>query len=223
MNKKTVVIVDYGMGNLFSLQRVVRHLGAEALISDRHQDIVSAERIILPGVGAFGDGMNNLKQKGLIETLREVVRLSKPLLGICLGMQLFMSEGEEFGKHQGLNFVRGKVVRFSNPNSGGQSYKIPHVGWNQLFVPKAYGNSIQANPFWQGTFFEGIQKGDFVYFVHSYKVVPEDHQVILAETEYGQQRFCSALRLKNILGCQFHPEVSADTGLNILRTFLLLS
>jgi len=212
-NRPNVVIIDYGMGNLFSLKRVINHLGGTAVISGDPDGIVSAERLILPGVGAFGDGMENLSRRDLVGPIREFVRAGKPLLGICLGMQLLMDESEEFGINKGLEIVPGRVEKIPDPS--GAFYKIPHVGWNKLYASTGEGRSC-----WKGTILDGIPEGAFVYFVHSYMVRPESPFTVLAETEYGNNRFCSVLRQDNLFGCQFHPEVSGETGLNILKKFL---
>lgn len=219
-----VVIVDYGMGNLFSLERVINHLGGRVVISDNPEDIISAERVILPGVGAFGDGMENLRKRGLEESIEKVVLSGRPLLGICLGMQLLMTKSEEFGIHQGLGIVSGSVKRLPEPEPGGLFYKIPHVGWNKLLKPAyagiAQGHTFSMGPYWKKSILSGLEEDAFVYFVHSYVVVPDGSNIILAETECGPVRFCSALRQDNTFGCQFHPEVSGETGLRILREFL---
>lgn len=222
--KPEVIIIDYGMGNLFSLERVVAHLGGRAVISKDIQTIECAGRLILPGVGAFGDGIRNLRLGGLDRAIQAFVHSKRLLLGICLGMQLLMSESEEYGLHQGLDLVPGRVVKFLEPGPENIFYKIPHVGWNTLEYPshgnKGGKNALDGNNPWEKTIFRKISEGAFVYFVHSYMVVPSDRDVILSETVYGRNRFCSALRKGNIWGCQFHPEVSGDVGLKILKEFL---
>ncbi len=210
-----VVIIDYGMGNLFSIERAIKHVGGVPVISAEPSVITSAERLILPGVGAFGKGIENLTERGLVGPIKEAVASGKTLLGICLGMQLLMTEGEEFGVHAGLDMVKGMVRRFTEPNSDGPYFKIPHVGWDKLNLPA----SSKGNP-WEGTIFNGLREEVFVYFVHSYIVVPDSPSDILAETVYGNDRFCSALRQDNLYGCQFHPELSGEVGLQIIRDFL---
>ncbi len=209
-----VTIIDYGIGNLFNLEKVVAHLGGKAIVSGEPQTILKAERVILPGVGAFGDGMENLRKQELIEPIREYVHSQRPFLGICLGMQLLLSESEEFGRHEGLGLVPGKVKRLKSPEPGSRPYKIPHVGWNRLQVRDdlPHGNLLLQN----------LPSEPCVYFVHSYAVFPQDSSNILAETEYGLNRFCSVLKKENLLGCQFHPEMSGEVGLQILRNFLNL-
>ncbi|MBI2860032.1 MAG: imidazole glycerol phosphate synthase subunit HisH [Chloroflexi bacterium] len=210
-NKQTAII-DYGLGNLFSIQRVVSHLGGIPLVTSDPSEINAAARLILPGVGAFGDGMEKLKSLGLVGPVKDYVRSGRPLLGICLGMQLLMSLSEEFGLHEGLDLVPGRVKRLPDPGANGPAYKIPHIGWSHLEPPH------QSS--WKGTIFEGIETGVFVYFVHSYVVAPDSPQPVLAETEYGGIKFCAALRQGNLFGCQFHPEVSGEVGLHILRNYL---
>lgn len=226
MHGPEVVIIDYGMGNLFSLERVIAHLGGRAVISNDISAIESAERLVLPGVGAFGDGIRNLRSSGLDRAIETFVDSKRPLLGICLGMQLLMSESEEHGLHGGLGVVSGRVVRFLDPDPEDVFYKIPHVGWNTLKYPqRPDGNSANAHNAgspWERTILGKISEGTFVYFVHSYTVVPSERDVVLSETVYGRNRFCSALRKGNIWGCQFHPEVSGEIGLRILREFLFM-
>ncbi|MBU2044087.1 MAG: imidazole glycerol phosphate synthase subunit HisH [Candidatus Omnitrophica bacterium] len=211
--RPVTVIIDYGMGNLFSLERVIRYLGGIAVVSSDSEAIASAERVILPGVGAFGDGMDKIRKMGLIAPILKVIDAGKPFLGICLGMQLLMTESEEFGRHRGLDIISGSVRRFLEPENGCSNYKIPHVGWNRLLRP------VESSQ-WQSSILSTTVEGEFVYFVHSYTVVSQRPEHILAETEYGQRRFCSVIRSKNVFGCQFHPEVSANVGLRILKEFL---
>lgn len=207
-----VVIADYGMGNLFSIQRVISYLGGIAEISRDPDTIASAERLILPGVGAFGDGMDELKTRGMIGPLKDFALSGRPLLGICLGMQLLMKESSEFGLHEGLGFIPGAVRKMSGSVIGEQNYKIPHVGWNRLYAPRP--------GCWKKTILGGIKEEAYAYFVHSYVVVPDSPDAILADTAYGNERFCSAIAFENLAGCQFHPEVSGEAGLSILRKFL---
>ena len=206
-----LVVVDYGLGNLFSIDRALRRVGAAPLVSRRPEDVAKADRVILPGVGAFGDGMRGLRENGLIEPLREVAASGRPLLGICLGMQLLLDEGAEFGVHPGLGVVPGKAVPF--PRSDGDRFKVPHVGWNALAPVPGPASS------WKGTILGGLPAQSQVYFVHSFIVAPAEPADRLAETHYGGTAFCSVLRLGNVQGCQFHPEKSGPTGLAILAAF----
>lgn len=219
MSNIKVVIIDYGLGNIFSIQRAIRKIGRDSIITDDHKKICEADRIILPGVGAFGDGMHELKRKKLDMLLKTCAEAGKPILGVCLGMQILMTNSEEFGEHKGLNLLPGEVVRFADPSLRGLQYKIPHVGWNQFFPPdKGLGGKE-----WQGTILSNNMPGDFAYFVHSYKVIPSVASDVLAVTEYGGSEFCSVVSRGNIFGCQFHPELSGNGGLKIYRAFIDMS
>ena len=199
-----VVIIDYGMGNLFSVANALKFLNADAKISGRAEDIKSSDKIILPGVGSFAEGMKNLENLGIIKTLEEeVVKTKKPFLGICLGMQLLADEGEENGLTKGLGWFAGRVRRFGIDE---KKYRLPHVGWNDV-APRA-GEEL----------FRGIEKPVF-YFVHSYHLVSENERDIIATCDYGE-RFAAAVRKKNIFGTQFHPEKSQKNGLKLLENFL---
>ena len=196
------VIVDYGVGNLFSLKSSLAVIGEESVISADSAVIERADRVILPGVGAFRDAMEKLRASGLVDTLRKVAEQGKPLLGICLGMQLLFDKSYEYGEHEGLGFISGVVA----PIPVKEGIKIPHMGWNAL----SFGEK-------KHTLFRYLSEGDYVYFVHSYAAVGCDDAVI-ARTEYGSP-VTAAVTKGNILGCQFHPEKSGDVGLKILRAF----
>ena len=196
------VIVDYGVGNLFSLKSSLAVIGEESVISADSAVIERADRVILPGVGAFRDAMEKLRASGLVDTLRKVAEQGKPLLGICLGMQLLFDKSYEYGEHEGLGFISGVVA----PIPVKEGIKIPHMGWNAL----SFGEK-------KHTLFRYLSEGDYVYFVHSYAAVGCDEAVI-ARTEYGSP-VTAAVTKGNILGCQFHPEKSGDVGLKILRAF----
>lgn len=205
-NHKRVVIVDYGMGNVGSVKNALTFLGYEAVVSSSSEDLERATHLILLGVGAFADGMKNLNSAGLVPVLEsEVLERRKPILGLCLGMQLLASVGEEGGLHKGLGWIKGRVQRFRVDE---KLYKVPHVGWNDV-VPQE-----------RATLFRGVKRPIF-YFVHSYHLVPEDKSIIAAETEYGG-RFVSAIEKDNIFGLQFHPEKSQQEGLKVLENFLNL-
>lgn len=197
-----VAVVDYGMGNLRSVQKALEKVGCHASVTSDPGHISSAEGVILPGVGAFRDCMANLTQAQLVDPVREAIAEGKPFLGICLGMQLLLSVSEEFGVHEGLDLIPGRVVRFPH----WKDLKVPHMGWNRVHFS---GN----NPL-----FKGIPEGSFFYFVHSYYADPEDTEVVAGWTEYGV-RFCSAISRDNIFACQFHPEKSQRWGLKILENF----
>ncbi|MBF0343546.1 MAG: imidazole glycerol phosphate synthase subunit HisH [Nitrospirae bacterium] len=214
MENRTVTIVDYGIGNLFSVERALNHIGCKTVITSNADDVLKAERLILPGVGAFGEGMSNLKQAGIDESIKAFVALNRPLLGICLGMQLLMQESEEHGTHHGLGVFSGRVIRFHEQVSVGRRYKIPFIGWNEL--------NRHCDSKWSGTIMDSISQYDAVYFVHSYIVIPTNAIDILANTTYGKITYCSVIYRDNIYGCQFHPEKSGEVGLKILSNFVNL-
>jgi glutamine amidotransferase len=195
-----IVIVDYGVGNLRSVQKALELVGAAAIVSDDLAALDAAQGVILPGVGAFGDGMDNLVARQLVDPVLRQVQAGKPLLGICLGMQLLFEESEEMGRHQGLGLLPGRVVRFPDSN-----LKVPHIGWNQLLGTR-------------GEVLQGIQDGAYAYFVHSYYALPDDPADVLATTEYGLE-FASVVGRGKILGAQFHPEKSQEVGLQLLENF----
>ncbi len=204
-----VAIVDYGLGNLFSIQQACRHVGLGAVITSDKQDIANARAVILPGVGAFGDAIAELERLDLFDLLRDISTSGKPLMGICLGMQLLMSESREFGQYGGLNLISGSVRGFREDCEANS--KIPQIGWNR--ISRSEGGS------WNGSPLENLDDGTFMYFVHSYYVVPEDTETVLAITTFGGIEYCSALRRENIFGCQFHPERSGVAGLKIYASF----
>ncbi len=197
-------IIDYGVGNLFSLTCSFRHIGADITVTSDENIIRSADRIVLPGVGAFEDAANKLRANGLDKVLCEQAAKGVPILGICLGMQLLFERSFEYGEHKGLGLIKGDIVSFSGKLS--ESLQIPHIGWNSLEIRDS------ANPL-----YKYIKSGDFVYFVHSY-FAPAETDAAATYTEYGI-RFASSVTSGNIYGCQFHPEKSGDVGLNILRAF----
>lgn len=200
-----VVIIDYGMGNLFSVKNALGAINAEVVISKNPEDLKKADHIILPGVGAFPDGMKNLKELGIIPALEdEVLKKKKPFLGICLGMQLLASEGEEHGLTSGLGWIKGRVRKFDVS----EELRIPHVGWNDV------------SPAPNAKLFAGIDSNIF-YFVHSYFLVPENSGLVSASCEYGE-KFTAAVESGNIFGVQFHPEKSQKSGLKLLKNFLCL-
>lgn len=210
------------MGNLFSIERALRHIDAEPEITGDPARIASADRLILPGVGAFGNGMAELTRRGIDDAIRNFVGTGRPLFGICLGMQLLLSEGNEFGRHAGLDLIRGAVVRFRDPVDPERSYKIPQIGWNDLRLPSKNGTADGCRSDWKGTVLQDVPPGSFFYFVHSFVTVPANREHVLAETDYGSDRFCSVLIRDNVSGSQFHPERSGEAGLQMLRTFMTL-
>lgn len=208
-----VAIVNYGMGNLFSVKRACENAGLEAIISSLPEEILKADGVVLPGVGAFGDAMKTLDHLNLIPALLQAAQSSKPFLGICLGMQLIMSESFEFGRHRGLGLIEGQVIRFedSHFHEGSKKRKVPHIGWNKIYPSE--------NVSWKGTLLKGLEDGTSVYFVHSYFVKLANPDYGVASTTYGETNFCSALNHQNIFACQFHPERSGPEGLLIFQNF----
>jgi len=211
-----VAIVDYEMGNLFSVQQACEHAEAKARITSDPDDLPKAEAVILPGVGAFGDAMETLKKTSMDEALRSVASSGKPLLGICLGFQLLMSESCEFGRHSGLGIIPGTVEKLEVL----PPLKIPQVGWNRVWKTSRLNHSNHQENSWQNTPLQGLQDGQFMYFVHSYFVSPKDPKVTLSTTRYGELEFCSSLASGNVFGCQFHPERSGPQGLQIYKNWL---
>ena len=212
MSKPKVVIIDYGVGNLLSVERAVEECGAEAITSSEPDVIVRADRVILPGVGSFANGMQALESLGLDEVIKAVAADDIPLLGICLGMQLLLNESEEHGVTKGLGIIPGRVVPVSNVSPDGVPLKIPHIGWNSLVV--AEGAT------WNRTILQNSTPGDAVYFVHSFLAEPMDLSMRIADCLYGGNRISAAIGVKRVIGCQFHPEKSHSIGLRMLANFL---
>ncbi len=199
-----ITIIDYGMGNLRNVQKALEYVGVAAEISARPADVRAADGLILPGVGAFGDAMDNLRAARLVEPIRRQVRAGKPLLGICLGLQLLFQESEEMGRHEGLGLLPGRVVRFA------EGLKVPHIGWNQLALRRDAGALLA-----------GIADGSYAYFVHSFYALPTDPSCLLASTRYGIE-FASVVGKGNVFGAQPHPEKSQEVGLRLLKNFAAL-
>jgi imidazole glycerol-phosphate synthase subunit HisH len=220
INKK-VTVIDYGMGNLFNVVRALESIECNVCVTNDINTIIKSEKLLLPGVGAFEDGIRDLKENNLDSAIKEFTQTGKPLLGICLGMQLLMTSSEENGIHNGLDLIKGKVIRFKNPNDYSIKYKIPQIGWNELLTPNKKTNSFD-NKHWEDSILKHLGEKLYMYFLHSYYVEPEDEQIILSETSYGGDLFCSAYQKDNIIGCQFHPERSGEQGLKILKNFLTL-
>jgi len=217
---KTISIIDYGMGNLFNVIRAFKTLGCTGKIVKDSSEIMKSDRLILPGVGAFKDGINGLIKNNLDDIIKEYSQTGKPLLGICLGMQLLMSSSDENGFNNGLDLIKGQCRRFSDPKSEDDKFKIPQIGWNQLLFSKMKQNNKID---WNTSLLKGLDEDSYMYFLHSYFVIPKDKKVIVAETSYGNNHFCSVLQKDNIFGCQFHPERSGERGLIILKNFLDLN
>ena len=208
-----VTVIDYGMGNLFSVCRAIEHCDAEPVLCSDPDEVLRAERLVLPGVGAFGDGMAELERRELRGPLRVAAWEGRPLLGICLGMQMLMNSSEEFGLNAGLGLIPGCVTAIPDTTPAGEPLKVPHVGWNTISETQTMGG-------WNGTLLEGTPRRSAVYFVHSFAAVPDHDEHRLAECVYGGHRVCAAVARGDIVGCQFHPEKSGPVGLAILRRFI---
>jgi glutamine amidotransferase len=208
-----VTVVDYGLGNLFSVGRALERCGAMVTISDDPLVISKAPRLVLPGVGAFASGMSGLMKHKLVSVIQDYAVDGRPLMGICLGMQLMATIGEEFGEHAGLNIIPGRVIPIPKVGADGLPHKIPHIGWTNLEIPPERND-------WGGSILADISSGESVYLVHSYHFVPDDPAHRLADCYYNGIRISAALRLDNVTGCQFHPEKSGEVGLRIIGQFL---
>ena len=203
-----ITIIDYEMGNLRSVEKAFEALGFAARVSSNPADLAATDKIVLPGVGAFRDCIRNLKGGGFVEPLLKHVAAGKPLLGICVGMQMLFDESEEFGRHQGLGLVPGKVLRFpSGMVEGGERLKVPHMGWNSLQIRRPA--PILAD----------TADGSYVYFVHSYYCAAENPADVAASCRYGDVEFCAAIWRDNLMATQFHPEKSQAVGLKIFENF----
>ena len=201
-----VAIIDYDAGNIKSVQKAIEYLGEEVIITREPEVILNASRVILPGVGAFGDAMEKLHKYNLVDVIKEVVKKEIPFLGICLGLQLLFETSDETPGVQGLGILKGKIKRI--PDHG--ELKIPHIGWNSLH--------LQNN----GRLFTGLEENPYVYFVHSYHLSNPNLDDVIAYTEYAGTTYGSAVRKGNLYGCQFHPEKSGEVGLQILKNFCTL-
>jgi len=199
-----IAIIDYGMGNLRSVQKGFEHVGQEAVVTSDAKTILSASKVVLPGVGAFPDCMRNLREYGLIDVVHESINSGKPFLGICLGLQLLFTESEEFGISKGLDIIKGRVIRFKGPEFS--HLKIPHMGWNSISISH------------RAPALQDVPDVSYVYFVHSFHVVPSDKSVIATTTPYGFE-FVSSVWKDNVFAVQFHPEKSQALGLMILKRF----
>ena len=198
-------MIDYDAGNIKSVEKALQKLGADVVITKDPQVILSADKVILPGVGSFGDAMNNLKKYGLDEVIHQVVEKGTPFLGICLGLQLLFERSDESPEAVGLGILKGEILRI--PDAEG--LKIPHMGWNSLHLQNG------------GRLFQGLKENDYVYFVHSYYLKAEDESIVKATTNYSVNIHASVEK-DNVFACQFHPEKSSDVGLQILKNFVEL-
>jgi imidazole glycerol-phosphate synthase subunit HisH len=202
IDNAAIAIIDYGMGNLRSVQKAFEKVGHRAVVTSDPALVAAAAKVVLPGVGAFEDAIAELRRLDLVKPVRQAIDSGKPFLGICLGLQLLFDVSYENGRHQGLGVLPGEVVRFDLP----KGYTVPHMGWNQL--------AVRRRP----PILDGLADGTYVYFVHSYYVAPKDAQVIATETDYGGP-FCSMIWRDNLFASQFHPEKSQSDGLRILKNF----
>ena len=198
-----IAIIDYDAGNIKSVEKAILALGEEVVVTSDADTILTADGVILPGVGAFGDAMKKLKDYDLVDVIRRVAESGKPFMGICLGLQLLFDSSEESPGVQGLGILKGKIVRIPE----GEGIKVPHIGWNSLEFPK------------KSRLFKGITPGSYVYFVHSYYLQAQDKEIVAATAEYGVE-IHAAVEIENIFACQFHPEKSSDIGLKLLRNFI---
>jgi len=206
-----IAIIDYGMGNLRSVQKGFEKVGFDAVVTADPKVVLEAERIVLPGVGAFRDCMKNLEQAGFVEPILKVIADGRPFLGICVGMQLLLTDSVEFGLYQGLNVIPGHVLRFPDGmEENGEKLKVPHMGWNQLSIRRP------------APIFAGTEDDTNVYFVHSYYEMPDNEAYVAATSTYGLQ-FCAAIWKDNVVATQFHPEKSQEAGLKILKNFGAMS
>lgn len=207
-----ISIIDYGLSNLLSVQHGFAHFGAETELINTPQQVLAAKALVLPGVGAFRDGMAGLERLGLIEPICQKAAEGTPLLGICLGMQMLFEESEEFGLHKGLGLIPGRVVRIPDTDSSGVPQKVPHISWAPL-LPAGRED-------FSGSALAQVKPGQECYFIHSYQAKPADPADRLAVTTYGGREICAAAAKGSVVGCQFHPEKSGPVGLSILEEFL---
>ena len=204
-----IAIIDYGVGNVKSIRNAFENQEAEVILSREREIILKADGVVLPGVGAFSHGMDNLNKYGLVEIIKDFVKTGKPLLGICLGMQMLLEESEEFGNSKGIGLIKGKVVKLQIKQS--IQYKLPHISWNEIQSQKIK---------WENTILDNIEENSDMYFVHTFIAEPSDENEILSITKYHNQVFCSSIKKENIYGCQFHPEKSSKNGLSIISNFI---
>ncbi|OGQ66627.1 MAG: imidazole glycerol phosphate synthase, glutamine amidotransferase subunit [Deltaproteobacteria bacterium RIFCSPLOWO2_12_FULL_50_11] len=200
-----IALIDYGMGNLHSVKKALEQVDTKVVITGSPQEVLKADKVVLPGVGAFPDFIKNLKKNRLIDSLIKTIEKNKPFLGICLGLHALFEESEEFGRHKGLGLFKGRVVHFQLPSD----LSVPHMGWNQIHIKK------------KSPCLKGIKDKSYFYFVHSYHVIPEDNDLIATTTDYGNP-FVSSIAKDNLFACQFHPEKSQDLGLKVLENFAKL-
>tara|TARA_B100001250_G_scaffold139846_1_gene119798 strand:+ start:7061 stop:7699 length:639 start_codon:yes stop_codon:yes gene_type:complete len=203
-----VAIIDYNMGNLFSIKAAFQEVGLNAKITSSEKDILNSKIAILPGVGAFGEAISNIKKLNLDKSIKIYIDTGKPFVGICLGMQLLLEESDEFGIHKGLGVLKGVVKKFDFMYDSNGRYPIPQIGWNKVYKTQSS---------WNDTLLKNNNDGDFMYFVHSHYIILDDPDISIANTTYGSVNYCSALKYNNIYAVQFHPEKSSNNGLKIYK------
>jgi glutamine amidotransferase len=209
-----ITLLDYGMGNLLNVARAFEHVGAEVKIAETPQDAVNADRLVVPGVGAFKDSIAEIKRRGFDDVIRQFIQTERPFLGICVGMQMLFDASEEFGEYQGLGILQGRVIKIPNVTTDNELQRVPHIGWNHLVQPefsRNWGNTILRQ-------FEN--RNPAMYFVHSFAAIPSQNSDRLAGCIYGGHHVCAAVQRENIIATQFHPERSGELGLRILTTFI---
>lgn len=212
--KPQVTIIDYGIGNLYSVGRAFEVCGADVIFASDPKQVASARHLVLPGVGAFESGMAGLHERNLVGPIRAHVAEGKPLMGICLGMQMFVTVSEEFGEHKGLDLIPGRVRALPHTTVEGKAQKIPHIGWAGLYKT--------AGAEWRETALAGLQEGDNMYLVHSFAVHTDDPAHQLAFSTFGGHPVCTVIRRGALIGCQFHPEKSGPVGLKVLSAFITM-
>lgn len=212
MNKK-VVIIDYNLGNLFSVKQACDTVGMNAKVSSNKEDIDEADALILPGVGAFIEAMQNLEALDIVNVIKDNVKNGKPIFGVCLGLQLLFTKSEEFGSGEGLNLISGTIRKFPSAVEE-KKIRVPQIAWNKIY---------RKDQSWNKTALKDLQQNEFMYFVHSYYVDPEHDSCILTQTNYEGVEYCSAISQDNIFATQFHPEKSAEKGISIYKNWAILN
>ncbi len=214
MSAPLIAVIDYGLGNVRNMVNALNKVGAQPILTNSKKKILSADALVLPGVGAFSHGMKQLKEHALIDVIHKFASTNKPFLGVCLGMQMMFDKSDEFGETKGLGLIAGDIKIINIDSTKRQ--RLPHVGWNNIIVPD---NALS----WEGTILSGIQNNADMYFIHSYAASPILQDVLLAVTQYHDYIFCSAVKNGNIYGVQFHPEKSATSGLLVLKNLISLA
>ena len=214
-SKKKIIIIDYGLGNLFSVKHACDHFGIDAEVSFDKKDLEDADGVILPGVGAFGEAMYNLNKLDLVHPIQDFIQSGKPFLGVCLGMQLLFSESEEFGTKKGLDIIEGAIKKFPFKTTGGKDLKVPQIAWNQVYQYPLTALHWNSSPL------RDVKNGEYMYFVHSFYCAPTHQTNILTTTSYEDFEYCSSIVNNNVCATQFHPEKSAENGIKIYYNWML--